>query len=149
MRSDYDGSPITDEGPRCRHCDRDAGPDGLCNRHTGPPERGNRGLKLWHIVELGGAELEMGSWFVVAPDRGIAREVLLEHEVPPEHSLVFAEIDLDSPVGIIITTADGALVAPSTAVEEKLEAGRVRYVAQGREWIERFSVPGVLACSEW
>lgn len=107
-------------------------------------------LRLWHVIELHSAgSLEMGSWFVVAPDKDIAREVLLEHEVPPENPLVFAEVDLDSPVGIVIDVAAGPLVAPATAVEEQLDAGRVRYVAQGREWIERFSLPGVLACSEW
>lgn len=38
MRYDYDGTPITDKGPRCIHCDRDR-VDGeeVCIRHYQGP----------------------------------------------------------------------------------------------------------------
>lgn len=123
----------------CRACRRESTtPDKTCPAGCGVE------LKLWSVQVLreGGVE----EWLVAAPDRAIAREVVLEHEVSPECRMVMTPVeDADRPISIVYDShVRAAGRVPTASVAESLLVGGWRYTAPARDWLAMFTLPGVV-----
>ena len=84
---------------------------------------------VWRVTVHGG-----GTWWVVAPDERVAREVLLEWEVDPAARMQFRRLEPRDvlTVGAPVQVPRGAVVRATTAT------------AHVREWLRVYRMPSVL-----
>lgn len=85
---------------------------------------------VWRVTVHDG-----GTWWVVAPDERIAREVLLEWEVDPAARMQFHRLGPND----VLTVGAPVQVPRGAVVRETLTA-----TARVREWLRVYRMPSVL-----
>jgi hypothetical protein len=111
-------------------------------------------LRMWQVGQWHGEQEQVPPhgfpderWWVVAPDRQIALEVILEHEESPADVYVFDELPADQMLSMTQGDADLAPYPPGASIVSTGDSTTI--TAPVGEWLRLFRLPGVLGCTAW